>query len=105
MVVGSVPRGWRLQIQTRRIPRNRRGTGSGFAQSPGGRAVPVQALPDPGAGKGVVAGAAVVAYCWGRPNNPNMPGSVKATIRATPDAVTVSTCIACGRYAPPLPRR
>src|SRR5690348_6491205 len=65
----------------------------------------VQALPGSGAGEDVAADSAVGPCCSGRPNRVNSPGSVKATIRATPAAVTVSTCTACARYAPPPSRR
>jgi SAM-dependent methyltransferase len=37
----------------------------------------------------------------GRPNVAKCPGSVKATIRATPAVVQVSTCTTCAWYKPP----
>src|SRR6185312_15731759 len=45
--------------------------------------------------------AAVPPYSCGRPNEANRPGSTKATIRAIPRVVTVSTCNACAWYIPP----
>jgi hypothetical protein len=41
----------------------------------------------------------------GMPNVANWPGSLKTTIRATPAAVQVSTCITYARYVPSWRRR
>ena len=98
------------------IARSQAGQGVGRGSSCGVTiAVLASALPtaDPSSSSPLVSAAVAVAYVragpagssGGRPNDVNRPGSAKATIRAMPVAVSVSTCSACARYTPRSSRR
>jgi len=87
---------------------------SNIAQVPGGAGSGSrQLLRRDHRGTGQRIAAVAVAYVragpagssGGRPNDVNRPGSAKATIRAMPVAVSVSTCSACARYTPRSSRR